>query len=78
MITVTRLNNQPVVINADLIKFIEQTPDTLITLTTGERVMVRESLQEVVARAIQYGRQVRAFWSVPADQTTAPAASAER
>jgi flagellar protein FlbD len=65
MITVTRLNNQAVVINAELIKFIEQTPDTMITLTTGEKIMVRESMKEVVSRAIQYGRQVRAFWSVP-------------
>jgi flagellar protein FlbD len=68
MITITRLNSQPLVINAELIKFIEQTPDTLITLTTGERVMVRESVEEVVARAIQYGRQVRASWSVPVAQ----------
>jgi flagellar protein FlbD len=72
MITVTRLNSQALVINAELIKFIEQTPDTMITLTTGERIMVRETVNEVVARAIQYGRQVRAFWSVPVDYPPGP------
>jgi flagellar protein FlbD len=72
MITVTRLNSQALVINAELIKFIEHTPDTMITLTTGERIMVRETVKEVVARAIQYGRQVRAFWSVPVDGPLGP------
>lgn len=72
MITVTRLNSQAIVINAELIKFIEQTPDTMITLTTGDRLIVRESMKDVVARAIQYGRQVRAFWSVPVDAPRGP------
>jgi flagellar protein FlbD len=61
MITITKLNHQAMVINAELIKFIERTPDTMITLTTGEKLLVRESLDEVVERAIQYGRRVRCF-----------------
>jgi flagellar protein FlbD len=61
MITVTRLNKQALVINAELIKYVEQTPDTMITLTTGERIMVAESMQEVVDRAIEYGRRIRCF-----------------
>jgi len=49
------------VVNAELIKFVESTPDTLITLTTGEKIMVRETLEEVVDRAILYGRRIRCF-----------------
>ncbi len=61
MITLTRLNRKALVVNAELIKFVEQTPDTLITLTTGEKLMVLESVEEVVARAIDYGRRIRCF-----------------
>ena len=61
MITLTRLNKHEVVVNAELIKFVEKTPDTMITLTTGDRMMVLESLDEVVDRAISYGRRIRCF-----------------
>jgi flagellar protein FlbD len=47
MIHLTRLNNRPLVVNADLIKFIENAPDTVITLVTGDKLVVRESVQEV-------------------------------
>jgi flagellar protein FlbD len=61
MISVTKLSNAPVVINAELIKFIESTPDTLITLTTGDRVLVKESIDEIIRRTIDYGRSLRKF-----------------
>jgi flagellar protein FlbD len=61
MISVTRLNGDPIVINAELIKFIEKTPDTMITLLNGDRMVVRESTEEVVKRAVAYGRSIRAF-----------------
>jgi len=61
VIAVTRLNNRSMVVNAELIKFVESTPDTMITMTTGDRVLVRESLEEVVDRAIRYSRRVRCF-----------------
>ncbi len=61
MISVTRLNGHRVVLNADLIKFLEETPDTMITLLNGERIIVKEPLDEVVRRAIDYTRHVRAF-----------------
>jgi flagellar protein FlbD len=48
MIHLTRLNNRPLVVNADLIKFIENAPDTVITLLTGEKLVVRESLEQVL------------------------------
>ena len=50
MIQVTRLNGLPVMVNADLIKFVEATPDTLVSLTTGEKLMVQESVDVVAAR----------------------------
>ena len=43
MIQLTRLNNHPLVVNSDLIKFVEQAPDTVITLLSGEKIVVRES-----------------------------------
>jgi len=61
VITVTRLDKRIVVINADLIKMLEATPDTIITLINGDTVIVRESVEEVVRRAIDYARQVRGF-----------------
>lgn len=61
MISLTRLNDKRFVVNAELIKMIEDTPDTLITLINGDHFMVRESVQEVVDKAIDYARQVRAF-----------------
>jgi flagellar protein FlbD len=54
MINLTRLNNQPLVVNADLIKFIENAPDTVITLLTGEKLVVRESAQEVLDRIHEF------------------------
>ena len=59
MITVTRLDKRVVVLNADLIKMLESTPDTIITLISGDTLVVRESVEEVVRRAIDYQRQVR-------------------
>lgn len=61
MITVTRLDKRVVVINADLIKMLESTPDTIITFINGDTVIVRDSVEDVVARAIDYQRQVRGF-----------------
>ena len=57
----TRLNEKPFVLNAELIKTVEETPDTLITLVGGDRIMVRESQQEVVDKAIDYAREIRGF-----------------
>lgn len=61
MITVTRMDNRVVVINAELIKMLEATPDTIITLINGDILMVKESVEDVVSRAIEYARQIRGF-----------------
>ncbi|HYK51565.1 MAG: flagellar protein FlbD [Acidobacteria bacterium] len=58
MIQLTRLNSQPLSLNSDLIKFVEQAPDTVITLITGEKVVVRENAQEVLSRVVQFRRAV--------------------
>lgn len=57
MIRVTRLNGMELVVNLDFVKSIEATPDTLITLITNERLLVMESVDEVVERAIEYRRR---------------------
>lgn len=59
MIIVTRLNGKRVVVNAELIRTIEENPDTTITLVNGDHLIVKERLEDVVARAIEYGRHLR-------------------
>ena len=59
MISLTRLNNNAFVLNCELIRTIEERPDTTITLVTGEHIVVRESMKEVVGRVIDYGRLLR-------------------
>lgn len=61
MIKLTRINDAPFVVNAELIKTIEERPDTTIVLVNGETLIVKERMEEVVARAIEYGRMVRVF-----------------
>ena len=54
MIKLTRLDGQAFVLNADLIRFVEQRPDTFVTLTSGDRIVVREEMDQVVELAIDY------------------------
>jgi flagellar protein FlbD len=58
MIEVTRLNGHPILINAELIKFVEQNPDTVITLVTGDKLVVREAAPEVMHRVLVYRRHL--------------------
>ena len=58
MIWVTRLNRAPLVLNSDLIEHIEVTPDTVITLTTGQILRVRESADDVIRRIIEFRRRI--------------------
>lgn len=59
MIELTRLNGSRITINALLIEHLESTPDTVITLTTGRKVVVRETVEEVVALAVEYLKSLR-------------------
>jgi flagellar protein FlbD len=58
MIQLTRLNHESLVLNSDLIEFIETTPDTVISLTTGQKLTVRESSDEVVRRIVLFRRAI--------------------
>jgi flagellar protein FlbD len=58
MIELTRLNGHPIIINAELIKFVEQNPDTVITLVTGDKMVVREAAPEVMHRVLDYRRNL--------------------
>lgn len=58
MIHVTRLNHTPIVLNAELIEHIETTPDTVISLTTGQKFMVLESSDEIIRRVLSFRRAI--------------------
>ena len=67
MIRLTRLDGSKLVVNCDLIEMIEATPDTMLTLTTQKRLVVHESVDEVIERSIEYKRRLAArFYPEPA------------
>lgn len=70
MIHLTRLNGNALVVNSDLIKYAESSPDTVLTLVNGEKIVVLESCEEVVKRTIAYRARVfgRGSWA----EATAP------
>ena len=59
MISVTRLNGKPIVVNADLIRSVEENPDTTITLVNGDHIIVQEPMAQIVDKAVEYGRSLR-------------------
>lgn len=61
MIRLTQLGGDAFLLNAELIKYVEERPDTIVTLTTGERLVVREAMDEVLQRAIEYQRSKTLF-----------------
>ena len=63
MIELTRLNNHPFLLNSDLIKWIENTPDTVLTLVSGEKVLVSESSSQVLQRIIDFRRRIFPGWN---------------
>ncbi len=56
MIKLTRLNGEEFILNAELIRYVEALPDTFVTLLDGDRIVVRETMDEVLARAVEYQR----------------------
>ena len=60
MVYVTRLNHTTIVLNSDLIEHIEGTPDTLISMSNGQRLMVLESAEEIVNRVVEFRRRIHA------------------
>jgi flagellar protein FlbD len=69
VIRVTRLNHTALILNSDLIEHIEITPDTVITLTSGQKLMVLESPQEIVEEVIAFRRSLQS----PVPSLQAPA-----
>ncbi len=58
MITVSRLDGKEFVLNSDIIEYIETTPDTIITLTTGKKIIIKESVDDVIDKIIQYKQKI--------------------
>jgi flagellar protein FlbD len=58
MIQLTRLNHASLVLNCELIEHIETTPDTVVTMTTGQKITVLEPVDEVVRRVVEYRRRI--------------------
>jgi flagellar protein FlbD len=58
MIALRRLNNEPVMVNPDLIEFLEATPDTVVTLTSGNKLLVRDSMDDVREKIIEFKRRI--------------------
>ncbi len=61
MIRLTRLNHAPITVNSDLIECLESTPDTLVKLTSGETMMVLESVEQVIDKVVTFKRRI--FWN---------------
>ena len=59
MIALTRLNGQSFVLNAEKIRMIEETPDTMISCDGGERIVVKETVADVVRQSVEYARRTR-------------------
>jgi flagellar protein FlbD len=58
MIALRRLNNEPIMVNPDLIESLEATPDTVVTLTSGNKLLVRDSMSEVREKIIEFKRRI--------------------
>jgi len=75
MIELTRLNGSPLAINCDLIKYAEAAPDTVLTLITGEKLVVLEPCSEVSQRTLKYRAAVlRGAWPEAASAFNAKSA----
>lgn len=58
MIELTKLNGATLVINSDLIEFVEALPDSLITLTTGTKIMVKEDIPAIITAVVEFRRRI--------------------
>ena len=72
MIELTRFNGERFVLSADLIEMVEATPDTLIRLFNGMKLVVRETVEDVVVRVIEYARRVHCVAVPPPPGVDAP------
>jgi len=61
MIRLTHRDGRSFVVNAEFVKFVEETPDTVVTLRDNEKLLVKESAGEVVERVVEYARLIRSI-----------------
>lgn len=61
MIKVKRLNDKEFVVNSDLILYIEETPDTVISLTTGQKIIVSDSVDDVIEKIVEYKSKINTY-----------------
>ena len=88
VIQLTRLNNARLAVNCDLIKYVEEAPDTVLTLLNGEKLVVRETTEQVIERVRDFRRSVliadpepaspSGMRATPADEATATAEGPQR
>ena len=58
MIVLTKINDAPIAVNSDLIEYIEETPDTIITMTNSDKVVVRERMAEIIEKVVRFRRLI--------------------
>jgi flagellar protein FlbD len=68
MILLTKINKNPIAVNCDLIEYIEETPDTVITLTNSDRVVVQEGMMEIIEKVVQYRRSIAGLVDAETDR----------
>ena len=59
MILLKKINSAPFAVNADLIQYIEETPDTVITMTNDDKVVVQETMADIIQKVVHYRRLIR-------------------
>ena len=61
MIRVTKMDGNPMILNAEWIQSVENTPDTVVTLTNGQKIIVRERVEDIVEKYKNYKREIQAI-----------------
>jgi flagellar protein FlbD len=70
MILLKKINNAPIAVNSDLIQYIEETPDTILTMTNSEKVVVQERMTEIIEKIVRYRRIINEQCSMEYERQT--------
>ncbi len=68
MILLTKINSAPITVNSDLIEYVEETPDTVITFTNNDRIVVQERMDEIIEKIVQYRRLISGLVNAECDR----------
>ena len=68
MILLTKINSAPIAVNSDLIEYVEETPDTVITFTNSDRIVVQERMEEIIEKIVQYRRLMSGLVNTEVDR----------